>query len=53
MRFKKLSLAKQGLSKLKAKKVKKDFNQKDVETTYILIVDSLDNLAYLTLVMGL
>ena len=47
MRSKELKLAKQGLRKLKAKEAKMDSNLEEVEIVYMLVVDSLDNLACL------
>ena len=37
----------QGLCELKAKKAKTDSNPEEVETTYTLVVDPVDNLACL------
>jgi hypothetical protein len=48
VRSKELKLAKQGLLKLKAKEAKKDSILEEVEIVYILVVDPLDNLAYLS-----
>jgi len=48
VRFKELKLAKQGFRKLKAKEAKTDSNLKEAETTCTLVVDPVDDLAYLS-----
>ena len=48
MRFKELHLIEQGLYKLKAKTAKIDSNYKEAEIAYTLIVDPINNLAYLS-----
>ena len=47
MRSKELRLVEQGLSKLKAKEAKIGSNPEEVETTYILAVNLVDNPACL------
>ena len=48
MRSKESRLVEQGLFKLKAKEAKTDSNLEEAETTYILIVDPMDNPAHLS-----
>ena len=47
VRSKELKLTKQGLRKLKAKEAKTDSSLEEAETTYMLVVDPVDNPARL------